>query len=239
MDKNPNRPDYEKLRRFALLVGLILMSYGLTGIALKSATDISLFGIPLTISRPQLIPAVLFVASLYGVIRFCYYGLFTTKSPYAKRRDLMNRLVHHVELDDGFSYLKLRSFGMYFGPTEFELGAERPWMYKRNRKAGESESAHETPCAWETTLDTQGNPIMPVEGIEFQNALEYHFPVFAGARVTTRWNYESTSKPMLVRMSVIIPKRCRLATFLEDLDYLAPIWVSLLSYAIYVWSLWG
>lgn len=125
--------------------------------------------------------------------------------------------------------VQLHSFGVYYGPIEFELEPERPWMYKRNRKEGESEPGHDTPGAWSVTCDKNGVPTMPEEGVAFQKDLQVLFPPFAGGRIWTRWNYESSDLPMRVRLHVLIPNRCRLAAVFEDLDYFAPIWVNVLA----------
>jgi len=145
-------------------MGLVLLGFSLAGISLKPSSTIDLFGISLLLSRPQLFPYVLLIATLYGLLRFYYYGLLVTKSPYAARRDLMNRLICHLQMVDGTLYLQLHSFGMYHGPVDFELGPQQPWMYKRDRKEGEAEPAQEFPGAWSVTTDSNGNPIMPEEG---------------------------------------------------------------------------
>lgn len=233
------RPDQVRLRRFALAMGLLLVSYALAGISLQPGTAVNLFGIPFRLARPQLLPYVLVMASLYGLLRFYYYSVIVIRSPYSTRRELLNRLVRHVRQKDGFSYTQLHSFGVYFGPIEFELGPQSPWMYKRDRKQGEGEPGRKQPSAWTVTLDPHGNPVMPAEGIQFQNELEEFFPAFAGARVMTRWNYESSETPMQVRLFVVIPNRCRLAALLEDVDYSAPVWFNLLALAIFVWSRWA
>ncbi len=233
------RPDQARLRQFALAMGLILISYALAGITLQPDAAVNFFGMPFHIARPQLLPYVLVLASLYGLLRFYYYSVLATRSPYSTRRELLNRLVRHVRQNDGFSYTQLHSFGVYFGPIEFELGPRNPWMYKRDRKQGEGEPGREQPGAWAVTLDPHGIPVMPAEAVQFQNELEEFFPAFAGARVMTRWNYESPEPPMQVRLLVVIPNRCRLAALIEDIDSSAPVWFNVLALAIFVWSLWA
>jgi hypothetical protein len=148
----------------------------------------------------------------------------------------MNKLVHHVRLKDGLAFTQLRSFGVYHGPIEFELGPTRPWMYRRGREAGEGEPGQEQPAAWSITPDANGIPVMPEEGVAFQKDLQVLFPPFAGARIWTRWNYESAEPPMRVRLHVLIPNRCRLAAVFEDIDYLAPVWLNIMAIAVFVWS---
>ena len=237
--ERPCRPDQGRLRRFALAMGLLLVSYALAGISLEPNTAVNLFGIPFRLARPQLLPYVLVIASLYGLLRFYYYCFLAIRSPYSARRELLNRLVRHIKHKDGFSYVQFRSFGVYLGPIDFELGPQIPWMYKRDRKKGEGEPGREQPSAWAVTLDPHGNPVMPAEGVGFQKELEELFPAFAGARVMTRWNYESPEPPMQVRLFVVIPNRCRLAALLEDVDYSAPVWFNFLAVVVFVWSRWA
>ena len=226
------------MRRFSLAMGLLLLSYSIAGISLEPDPAFDLFGIPFRLSRPQLLPYVLLAAAVYGLIRYYYYCVLLTKTPYTVRRDLLNRLVHHIHLKNGLQVAQLHSFGVYCGPIEFELGPKHPWMYKRDRKSGEGEPGYEQPGAWSVTPDA-GIPVMPEEGVAFQRDLQTLFPPFAGARVWTRWNYESSEPPMIVRLHVVIPKRCRFAAVFEDIDYLAPVWLNFVAAVVFVLSRLG
>ena len=232
----PHRPDHGHLRRFALVMGMVLLGAALAGISLDPESEIDLFGVSFLLARPQLFPYVLLLASIYGLLRFYYYGVLVTKSPYAARRELMDRLVCHLEAGGGMKYVQLRSFGMYHGPVEFELGPQRPWMYRRNRKDGEAEPAQDQPGPWVVEHDSHGNPSMPEEGIRFQHELEMLFPAFGRTTVGTRWNYETREPPMKVRLWVWIPNRCRFAALLEDIDYTAPIWFNMIAISVFVLS---
>jgi hypothetical protein len=114
-------------------------------------------------------------------------------------------------------------------------------MYKRGQKTPEwhSEPPQKQFGAWTVPLDPDGLPVMPTYGVRFEKELNELFPAFAGARVMTRWNYESPVPPMQVRLFVVIPKRCRLAALLEDVDYSAPVWFNILALAIFAWSRWA
>lgn len=232
----PHRPDHGHLRLFALAMGLVLLGFALAGISIEPDSKIDLFGISFLLARPKFLPYVLLLASLYGLLRFYYYGVLITKSPYAARRELMDRLVCHLQAADGLKYVQLHSFGMYHGPVDFELGPQRPWMYKRDRKDGEGEPAQDQPGAWAVMHDSHGNPSMPEEGVRFQDELEMLFPAFGRTRVGSRWNYESREPPMKVRLKVRIPNLCRFAALLEDIDYTAPIWFNMFAIAVFVWS---
>ena len=89
-------PDLERLRRFALAIGLVTLTYGVAGISLTAGSTVSPFGIPFTISRPDFLPVGLAIASLYAAARFYYYGFMIRKSPFARRKDLLS-LRHPVD----------------------------------------------------------------------------------------------------------------------------------------------
>lgn len=105
-------PELQKLRRFALGTGLVLLSYSVAGIGLEAGAKASIFGIPFVISRPELLPFGLILASLYGLLRFYYYGLMLPNSPYRHRKNLLSKL--HAEGQYG-NY----KGSPYFGPSEY------------------------------------------------------------------------------------------------------------------------
>lgn len=231
------RPDHKGMRRFSLLMGLLLLSYSISGISLEPDPVFNLLGIPFRLDRPQYLPYILLAAAIYGSFRYYYFCILLTNTPYSVRRDFLNKLVHHIHIkDDGIKVIQRRSFGVYLGPIEFELGPKRPWMYKRDRKKGEGEPAQEEPGAWSVTPDTDGTVTMPEDGIKFQKDLQALFPPVGSERVWTRWNYESAEPPMRVRLFVVIPNRCRLAAAFEDIDYVAPIWLNAVAVLAFVWS---
>lgn len=234
--KQSKRPDHQSVRRFSLTLGLVLLSYSIAGISLRPDTEINVLGLPFQINHPQLLPYVLLATTVYGALRYYFYCILLAKTPYSIRRETLDRLVHHIRMEDGLQVTQLRSFGVYLGPTNFELGPKSPWMYKRDRKAGEGEPPREEPGAWSVTIDSSGIPVMPEEGVSFQREIQSLFPTFAGAQVWSRWNYESSEPPMRVRLYVVIPNRCRLAAIFEDLDYTAPVWLSLAAILTFIWS---
>lgn len=109
-----DEPNIGKLRRFALIVGLITLTYSVAGISLRPEAGVSLAGLTFKISRPGLLPVGIVLASLYAMVRFYYYGFMLYKSPYSVRRGIL----------DGLCCLERPYIGrripMYFGPTEFE-----------------------------------------------------------------------------------------------------------------------
>jgi hypothetical protein len=118
-----HEPNIEKLRRFALAAGLITLTYSLAGISLQPDAGISLAGLTFRISRPGLLPVGLVMASLYGTIRFYYYGFMLKKSPCRVRRSILDGLYCFER-----PCISGKKIPMYFGPTEFEtrLSAEDP-----------------------------------------------------------------------------------------------------------------
>ena len=108
-----HQPDLEKLRRFALTIALITITYATAGISLEQNSNISLIGLTFKVSRPSLLPIGLALASFYAMISFFYYGFMLKKSPYRTRRDTLNSLT---------CYERRRfknKVSVYFGPTKF------------------------------------------------------------------------------------------------------------------------
>ena len=86
-------PDLEKLRRFALASGLVLIVYSLAAVELDTGEAIHPLGIPLKINRPEYLGIGLVIASLWGMFRFLYYGAWKTESPARKRTPLLKALL--------------------------------------------------------------------------------------------------------------------------------------------------
>ena len=78
-------PDLEKLRRFSLLAALLLFSYSTAGVHLEQGEMISLLGIPLTVSSPELLPLGLAALSVYGLVR--YLGRIAAPNRWRKRSE--------------------------------------------------------------------------------------------------------------------------------------------------------
>ena len=78
-------PDLQKLRRFALAIALVLITYSLAGVELQIDSEIRPFGLPFKIARPELLPIGLMVASLYALLLFWYYGVMRVATPWGAR----------------------------------------------------------------------------------------------------------------------------------------------------------
>ena len=85
-------PDLQKLRRFSLAIGLLLMAFSLAGVTLKPNEIVRPGGLPLEVLRPDLFPIVLMLASFYGMVRFYFYGIRLVGTPSNKRKQLTSEL---------------------------------------------------------------------------------------------------------------------------------------------------
>lgn len=203
----------ERLRKFALTAGLLLITYVAAGITVEPHTRVTAFGVPFFLSRPNLLPAGLALASLCGAARFYYYGLMLATSPRRKRRDLIDGLTLHADEYGkpvkGGILTSGRQISMYWGPRKFNTS---PWHFDRE--------------------------LVEKRAAVFDNT----FPKFAGARASARvvtetfTDYDGETHPGY-SVEVVIPLRCRAAGIFEDLDYTAPVWLNALALLLFVWPL--
>lgn len=112
-----------RLRRFSLGMGLLVLIWTLAGVSLEQQARIAPFGLPFSVARPDLVPLGLVLATLYGVIRYFYYGLMLGPSPYRIRRDLLDQLTPKTDSNK-------QKIPMYWGHTHFE---STPWHTDRGR----------------------------------------------------------------------------------------------------------
>ncbi|MGD9578705.1 MAG: hypothetical protein AB7Y74_10680 [Syntrophorhabdus sp.] len=119
-----HEPDIEKLRRFSLIVALIILTYSIAGISLVPNAGISVIGLTFKVSRPGLLPVGLAIASVYALIRFYYYGFMLKKSPYRARRNVIDSLHCHQRKYFGGR----KKVPTYFGPTELSASL---WVSSR------------------------------------------------------------------------------------------------------------
>jgi len=197
-----HEPDIEKLRRFSLVVALIILTYSVAGISLSPDAAISVIGLTFKVSRPGLLPIGLVMASIYAVIRFYYYGFMLKKSPYRVRRNVIDTL--HCRKRKYFG--GKRKVPTYLGPTEFWAS-----LWVSNRKEAE----------------------------EYINNFPEVFPKFALARPLMKiegsktCNEDGENERMQYDVQVIIPIRCRVTAIAQDIDYASPIWLNLVSLAVF------
>src|SRR6266705_3147697 len=105
-------PDIEKMRRFALIVALILISYAAAGVELDQDAKFSLLGLPFVVRRPDLIFVGLMLASVYASARFLYYGLMRNPSPQRRRSDMFRQL-------HGYGVYGTHTGSVFLGPATY------------------------------------------------------------------------------------------------------------------------
>jgi len=86
-----NQPDIEKLRRFSLASGLVLITYFAAIVEPSSPVIFSVLGTQFRILNPKYIPIGIILASVYGMVRFILYGVFIERSPSKIRRQLRSK----------------------------------------------------------------------------------------------------------------------------------------------------
>ena len=95
------QPDLEKIRRFALAVGLILITYFAAVVEPTPPVIFSVLGINFKIMSPKYISIGLILASLYGSIRFLFYGIFINRTPSQIRKSMLT----NVTIDNPNMYM--------------------------------------------------------------------------------------------------------------------------------------
>ena len=118
-----HEPNLEKLRRFSLVIALVIITYSIAGISLDPDSKVSVIGVAFKVAKPELLPTGLIIASLYGMVSFYYYGFMLKKCPFRVRRDLID------ELDTWEpKYVPGQKVPIFFGPTQFEtpIGYSEP-----------------------------------------------------------------------------------------------------------------
>jgi hypothetical protein len=203
-------PDIEKLRRFALTVALIILTYSVAGISLKPDSEISVMGLTFEVSRPGWLPAGLVIASICAMMRFYYYGFMLKKSPYCIRRDVIAGL--HCQ---DSRYIRRRNakgrnvkrVPLFLGPVEFTAEI---WESDKTKVDDYIKSFPEVfPKIGRVrpSIEPQGSPI---------------------------FNEEEGEPETRYTAKVMIPISCRIAAILEDIDYSSPIWLNIISLAIFL-----
>lgn len=128
MDKNY----IQRLRRFALTIGLILLTYSIASVELNTQKEISPLGLPLNIKNPNLIGIALVLASLYASLRYLYYAVLIGPAPHTTR----NRLRKAI-LPDGTKFENKLSDTKYFFDFKLKLDAA---IYKSFPRIGNYEA---------------------------------------------------------------------------------------------------
>jgi len=166
-------PEKDKLRRFSLIIGIVLFTYSIAAVKLDVNAVIHPLGIPLKIEYPNIIGIGLVLASVYSTLRYIYYAIIVRICPMEAR--------------------KLIREG--------------------------------SPLVFEWKLLTSGS-----ESTEHKmTAINRYYPKGLDLSLKNKlMNNQTETYP-----ANIIPLPARLITWLEDVDYFAPVWVNL--FAILFW----
>jgi len=81
--------DINKIRRFSLFLSLLLIIYVTTGIHLKE-NELNILSNKFSFDKHWLIPLIFFFFSLYGILRFIYYGVVANIHPIQARKILLD-----------------------------------------------------------------------------------------------------------------------------------------------------
>lgn len=78
-----------RLRVFSLTMALILITFALAGVTFDTPAKVQPLGIPLVITRPELLTIALVFASAFSALRFLYFAMLVQPSPIRARRRLL------------------------------------------------------------------------------------------------------------------------------------------------------
>ena len=81
-----------KLRRFALIIGVLLITYVLAGIAIEAVELFETQGVRWRILRPEFVPIGLALASGYAIFQYWLHAVALRKSPMRARRELLTEM---------------------------------------------------------------------------------------------------------------------------------------------------
>ncbi len=158
------------MRRFALGMALVLVTWAMAGVDLEQPLRVSPFGLPFRVGRPDLLPLGIALAVLYGCLRYYYYAIMLSASPYRRRRDLLDQLRGESQ-----SLGPSPKPGMYIGPTEL---TSTPWRddYKGVDSLGEEiKAAFPKFARARVTAERMRDARLDDEGTVFF-ALKMHIP---------------------------------------------------------------
>lgn len=183
----------EKLRRFALLAGLALLTYVAAGVAVDP--KLAAFGVSFTIARPEWLPVALVVSSSWGTIRYWYYGMMLGASPYRVRRDAIDALFVESPNPPLGATPKGATVWMYFGPRTFRSS---PWTPSRQDQARNADTLTRMfPKFLRARVTAK---VVRREGYDDEGREVAYYAI-----------------------EVTIPKRCRVGAAVEDFDYALPV----------------
>jgi len=205
-----DRPDLAKIRRFALVVPLILCTLVLAGVKLDTPLRVEPLGIPLLVQRPDLLSVGLVIAAIYSTLRYVYYGMLIQPSPMRARRELIaggDYMTFSSDVLQGFD----------------ETRADRA---RRELIAGGDYMTFSSDVLQgfdETRAD-------------FQRKIDRWFPQIGTHKVT----FEVTLSGGQAKTTPLnVPRPVQMLCWLEDLDFLLPIGANIAAVGLWIVSrLW-
>lgn len=78
-----------KIRKTAIIIGIILILIPIGGLEFDEYLKMPSLGMSLRIKRPNVIPVVLIIFSLFFTLKYWYYGMLLGNSPRVVRKNLL------------------------------------------------------------------------------------------------------------------------------------------------------
>ena len=94
-----NESEIQRIRRFALFSSALLLFYVLTGMGLKN-NELNILNNSFSFDKGWIIPFLIAGFSLYGIMKFFYYGIIASPHPRKARKILQNGRVPAEGWDD-------------------------------------------------------------------------------------------------------------------------------------------
>ena len=201
----------QKLRRSALLVALYLLATPFLGLEIAK---LGKGGVGMTIGNPGRLVYVICAVSLFQIGRFWLYAIWHHQWPCRHRDDVIKRLGNPKFNQYTGTILQARSRSDL--PPDIDAALA---LYPRFLGAEVREATQDDIYAYN-------------ERVVRRNKKKYgDFPPDADDQLAMAGVEGS---PLYFR----VPLRCRIGALLEDLDYTAPLWLSLLSVATALFFKW-
>lgn len=113
-------PDLTKIRRLSLVASIVLITLILAKVKLSTPAIISPLGIPLMITKPDVLYVGLSLVSIFSTLRYIYYGMIIKASPMQARKlllsgKLVNARTYGASLNDFINDVK-QEVSRYFPP---------------------------------------------------------------------------------------------------------------------------
>lgn len=210
--------DLSRHRRFALGIALVLITYVAAGVNLDPSKGFEFAGFTFLISRPDLLPIGLILASVYSGLRFYYWGAMRSESP-ARQRAYLRALARDEPEDDGY---------LYIGHGQDKIVA----MSFENAEGFAVEQ-------------NKANEIFPrVGSADVEVLFGYRwFPMSEGKSqaldILDEVQGTSTARGSWALTKVVIPRSVNFSARIEEIDYFAPFWLNVIASGLGLWSVFN